>query len=64
VPHSEGIAYDMLTQEQIDRLQELIRVIEESGFGWVVIAIERGAVRYIVPAPSLDFRPEPDNREA
>lgn len=46
-----------LTQDQIERLQRYVEEIQHEGHGMVIIMVENGVARYIIPAPSLDFLP-------
>jgi len=45
-----------LSDQQLVTLDELIEKIQNNpGFGYVVIIIQNGHPRFIMPAPSLDF---------
>lgn len=44
-----------LTPDQIAWLQAIVQQVQREGHGMVVIKIEHGVPRYIIPAPSLDF---------
>lgn len=46
-----------LTPRQIDLLQRYIAEVQDEGHGMVIIMIENGIARYIIPAPSLNFLP-------
>ncbi len=46
-----------LTEDMIKKINEAVEFVAAAGFGEVKIVIDKGAPRWVVPAPSLPLTP-------